>query len=149
MGLLDKLKFWKHEEGFELGKYPALEQPPGTEVQSMAPPSAAGLTEAPAETPQVFGPQQQFEDLGPAPPPPMTGIGRGQLSVAPLRESFSPIVSPSAPAPQYPTGDMQVVNAKLDTLKALLDNIAAKLDRLERSQQKEEVEVIPLQRRWR
>jgi len=157
MGLLDKLKFWKHEEGFELGKYPGLEAGQPVEgmmqgVQGMPEEqfgrAAPGMPEerfgrAPPEMRnEPFGPA---EDLGPAPPPPMMGIGRGQMSVSPLAPPASPVMQIS----QGGAGDMQVVNAKLDTLKALLDNITAKLDRLERTQQKEEVEVIPLQRRWR
>jgi hypothetical protein len=159
MGLLDKLKFWKHEEGFDLGKYPGLESGPPVEGMMQGAPglpeeqfgrAAPGLPEerfgrAPPEMRNdPFGPA---EDLGPAPPPPMSGIGR-QMSVSPLAPPASPVmqVSQGVSAAQ---NDMQVVNAKLDTLKALLDNITAKLDRLERTQQKEEVEVIPLQRRWR
>ncbi len=162
MGLLDKLKFWKHEEGFELGKYPELESGPPIEGMMQGMPeeqfgrAAPGMPEErfgrapPGMREEAFGPAPQ-DDLGPAPPPPMMGIGRGQMSVSPLAPARE-VVSPQMPqfsAAQSSQNDMQVVNAKLDTLKALLDNITAKLDRLEHTQQKEEVEVIPLQRRWR
>jgi hypothetical protein len=166
MGLLDKLKFWKHEEGFELGKYPGLESGPPVEGMMQEAPGMPARADASAGQPALLAlPEERFgsmpprmegelggmpgaepADLGPAPPPPMMGIGRGQMSVSPLAPPASPVMQVSQAAVP---NDLQVVNAKLDTLKALLDNITAKLDRLERTQQKEEVEVIPLQRRWR
>ncbi len=138
MGLLDKLKFWKKEEpaGFELGKYPALEAGPALPGQpmpggmpGMIPPS--GLTEMPTE------------DFGPAPFPPAM---RGQPSFAPAQPMAPPQAMPGADVSR----DMQVVQAKLDTLKALLDSVISKLDRLERAQQPKEEEAVPLSvRRWR
>ncbi len=143
MGIFSKLAFWKREEAapLELGQYPALEAgPPSARMPEFGPSGGPGLTEMPAEP--FGGPMPHLAELGPAPSPPMG-----------MRAPLAP--SAFAPAPVAPpadmTRDMQVVQAKLDTLKALLDNINAKLDRLERSQPpREEAETIPLSvRRWR
>lgn len=125
MGLLDKLRFWKKEEpaGFELGKYPALERAPVAEMPGMAVPPSEGLTEMPA-----------MEEVRPAPP-------------APFPER-PPAFAPTQALPDM-AREMQVVNAKLDTLKVLLDNINAKIDRLEQRQQKEEEPISLSVRRWR
>jgi hypothetical protein len=140
MGLFDKLKFWKKEEvpEFELGKYPGLEAaPPGTAMPEMAPPGGPGITEIP-----------HLEELGPVPPPP-TPLGARPFAPPgmPAPSAFAPV--PSAPA-QDMTRDMQIVQAKLDTLKVLLDSINARLERMERMQQPKEEEAVPLAvRRWR
>jgi len=174
MGMLDKLKFWKKEpEEFDMGKFPSLEQGPGlgapTEMGGMAPPSQ-GLTEMPdgmssGRMPgemnadarmgagRMPGEMPGMEEIGPAPPAPFPGMmseggrGRGQM---PAPSSFAPApVMQSASQGYDVSRDMQVVNAKLDTLKALLDSVNAKLDRMEQKQPKEE-EAIPLSvRRWR
>lgn len=135
MGFLDKLKFWKREEEmpqFDMGKYPGLEAtPPSAEMRSFAPPGSAGITEPP-----------QLDELGPAPLPPVRGIGG-----MPAPSAFAP--APSAPAYDV-SRDMQVVQAKLDTLKALLDSVIGKLERIERAQPSREEEAVPLSvRRWR
>lgn len=134
MGIFDKLKFWKREEEipqFDMDRYPGVETtPPGAELQGMAPPGGRGITEPP------------MEDLGPAPLPPSRGMGG-----IPAPSAFAP--APSAP-PYDVSRDMQVVQAKLDTLKALLDSVVGKLERIERAQQPREEEAVPLSvRRWR
>lgn len=145
MSILDKLQFWKHREteDFDMGSYPALTDRPqqGPPGMDMPPGAMAGMhTGMPGENaPSMPG----LDDMSQVPPPPMRGLG-GQ-----------PAPSAFAPAPMQAPGpdvgrEMQVVNAKLDTLKALLDSVNMKLDRMERAQApKEEVEVIPLQRRFR
>jgi hypothetical protein len=130
MGLLDKLMFWKREEAvpsFEALSFPELQSPPGTAPQPFAPPEA-GITSPP--------------DLGPAPPPPTEF--REQQFVRPGFTSAPQAMSPPAEANR----DAQLVHAKLDTLKALLESVNAKLDRLERAQTKEELPVAEV-RRWR
>lgn len=136
MSFLGRL-FGKKEEAeeLELGKYPGLEapglgQPPG--IGSA--PGGPGITEMPGER------MPGMEEIGPAPPAPFPGMGR---PVAP--SAFAP--APSALPPDM-AREMQVVNAKLDTLKVLLDSINAKIDRIE--QKPREEEAIPLSvRRWR
>lgn len=135
----------------ELGKYPDLEAGPGLgQPQEMSSPGGLGLTEMPPSEGAMAG----FEDIGQAPPAPIAGMGggsvpgmRGQLAPP---GAFAPAqVMPSAPQGYDASRDMQIVNAKLDTLKALLDSVNSKLDRMEQKQPKEE-EAIPLSvRRWR
>ena len=143
MGLLEKVMFWKKKEPeLELGKYPGLETvPPGAEMPAMGPAPAPGITEPPAPT----GPSP-LEEIGPAPPPP-TPLGRP--SAVPAPTAFQP------PAAVSPGGDMQMVNVKLDTLKALLESINTRLERMERTQEARSLEeeelakAIPTVRRLR
>lgn len=161
MGLLDKLKFWKKEEpaAFDMGKYPGLEAaPPGAELPGFAPPAglgpeAGGLPGMPGEMPAAGGPAPHPEEFGPAPPPPLV---RGPGAPAP--SAFAPALAGPAAMPTGAaigaapdlTRDMQIVQAKLDTLKALLDSVISKLERIERGQQPKEEEAVPLSvRRWR
>ncbi|MGH8742923.1 MAG: hypothetical protein ACREUY_01445, partial [Burkholderiales bacterium] len=163
MTILDKLKFWKKEEPaeFDLGRYPSLEVPPNLPgspepgqdaFPGMIPRGGPGLTEMPHEH------GMPGEELSPVPLPPNVREMRGQPSFAPARVGASadqpallalpaqlqPAFAAPAAAPAADMSrEMQVVNAKLDTLKALIDSISAKLDRIERSQQKEE-EAVPL-----
>jgi hypothetical protein len=142
MGLLDKIKFWKHESPaeFDVGKYPGLEAaPPSTAAQGFSQPAGPGITQMPML--QEAGPEPHPMELGPAPPPPEFGGSIARQTLAPA--AFAP--QPAMPA-QDLGRDMQVLQAKLDTLKALLDNINAKLDRFA----PKEEEAVPLSvRRWR
>ena len=154
MAFLDKLKFWKREEPeLDLAKYPALEGEPalpplggpgmtGPEAD-LGMPSSEGLTQMPGESPA--GPMQ-LEEIGPAPPPPgRAGFGGRTASIG-----SPPGFAPSAMTPpQDMNRDMQIVQAKLDTLKALLDNVTAKLERIDRKLPEREEEVAPSVRRWR
>jgi hypothetical protein len=148
MSIIDKIQFWKRkDEHFDLGQYPGLE--------ANAPLEPLGEGRFPEN------PVPELNELGPAPLPPQ-GMGRGQGIASPLAptragasadpSSFLTQPAPSnfAPsqAPQDSSREFQVVNAKLDTLKAILDGINAKLDRMD-APKKEEVELVPLQRRWR
>ena len=152
MAFMDRLKFWKREETpeLELGKYPALEDEPRSGMprfdQGMAPPSE-GLTQMPGESPDPSS-LPPLEEIGPAPPPPgRAEFGGRTASIG--RPSFS---SPSAAMtpPQDMNRDMQIVQAKLDTLKALLDSVTAKLERIDRKLPEREEETAPMvARRWR
>ncbi len=153
MGLLSRLFGKKDTPELELGKYPDLEAGPGLgQPQEMSSPGGLGLTEMPPSEGAMAG----FEDIGQAPPAPIAGMGmpaergvpgmRGQLAPP---GAFAPAQVMQSPSPDL-SRDMQIVNAKLDTLKALLDSVNAKLDRMERSQSPKEEEAIPLSvRRWR
>jgi hypothetical protein len=143
MAFLDKLKFWKHEEQpqLELGNYPALDSRPESPRfdGGMAPPSQ-GLTEMPGETSEPSS-MPRLEEIGMAPPPPgRTDFGGRTASIG-APSAFSP--------PQDMNRDMQIVQAKLDTLKALLDSVTAKLERIDRKLPEREEEVAPVARRWR
>ncbi len=142
MGLLGRL-FGKKEESeeLELGKFPGLEAPSAAAPPGMgSAPGGPGITEMPGgEMPPAM---PGMEEIGPAPPAPFPGMGR---PASPAPSAFAP--QPAAPTPDI-AREMQVVNAKLDTLKVLLDSINAKIDRLE--QKPREEEAVPLSvRRWR
>jgi hypothetical protein len=163
MGLLGRF-FGKKEEPaeFDIGKFPGLEAPASQALPGLgSAPGGPGLTEMPGEMPGRMDGRPDampgFDDIGNAPPAPFPGMGtegrmpagRGQL--APSAFAPAPVMQSPGAAQGYDSSrDMQVVNAKLDTLKALLDSVNAKLDRMERSQAPKEEEAIPLSvRRWR
>jgi hypothetical protein len=163
MALLDKLKFWKKEEPeFDMGKFPGLEAPDQTQPGMGSAPGMPGLTEMPASEGAMAG----FEDIGNAPPAPFPGmpgasaieqpgrslalpgglpVGRGQSAPS----AFAPAPVQQVQPQQDIMRDMQIVNAKLDTLKALLDSVNVKLDRIERVQAPREEPVELSVRRWR
>lgn len=154
MGFLSRMFGKKDTPELELGKYPDLEAGPGLgQPQEMSSPGGLGLTEMPPSEGAMAG----FEDIGQAPPAPIAGMGmqggvpgmRGQLAPPGAFAPAQVMQVPSAPQGYDASRDMQIVNAKLDTLKALLDSVNSKLDRMEQKQPKEE-EAIPLSvRRWR
>jgi hypothetical protein len=150
MSLLSRLFGKKEAPEVEMGKYPDLEQGPG-----LGQPSGIGtLSGGPGLTEAPEGAMAGFEDIGQAPPAPITGMGmpagRGQLA-APSAFAPAPVMQgPSAASGADLSRDMQIVNAKLDTLKALLDSVNAKLDRIERQAPKEEEPVqLSVRQRWR
>jgi hypothetical protein len=165
MALLDRLKFWKKEEPaeFDMGKFPGLETPDAQAPGIGSAQGGQGLTEMPASESAMAG----FEDIGNAPPAPFPGmpgalatdqpgrslalaggmpVGRGQLAPP---GAFAPAPVMQSPAMPDIGRDMQVVNAKLDTLKALLDSVNSKLDRIEQRQPREEQPMELSVRRWR
>lgn len=122
MSIIHKLKFWKHEE--ELPPLPEI--PSIGEKKIPEPGHFAGLGIEPLhdESPSFAQPS------------------------SPL--SFTPTFS--APQPQQPSfagdKDFQLLNAKLDTIRAQLENISQRLERIERianEAQQQEKEVV----RWR
>ena len=134
MTLLDKLMFWKKEEDLPklpVGRFPDLEAPGLGRPPGLPPaPGGPGLTEAPS-----LG-----EDLGPAPSPPQL-----QPVQPPAPRAFQP--APVQQGPAMSPDSMQIINAKLDTLKALIENMNVKLDRMEKQKTEEEIPVAV--RRWR
>ncbi|HSU72887.1 MAG TPA: hypothetical protein VLJ21_03500 [Candidatus Binatia bacterium] len=92
--MLEKFKFWKHDEAFH------------------------------PEEPPALPPLQQMEPLGPAQDPNF--------------QQMSQLTNHTSEK------DLELIAAKLDVLKAQLDNILQRLDRIERSAQKPEPERI----RW-
>jgi hypothetical protein len=140
MGLLSKL-FGKKEapEEFDMGKFPDMEAPVSQAPPGMgSAPGGPGLTEMPGGMPG-----EMPVDIGNAPPAPLLPM-RGQPPSA-----FAPAPVMQSPAMPDISRDMQVVNAKLDTLKVLLDSINAKLDRIEQRQPKEEEPISLSVKRWR
>jgi len=123
MALLDKMKFWKKEEeplappeGFG-----ALEEEPGRLPGEGA--------EFPGGEPGVPGPAlppiegtEQETGL----PPELQGVDR-----QPPTQARAPIQQvPTQVPPQH---QMEVISAKLDAIKASLDNINIRLERIERA----------------
>ena len=112
MSVLDKLQFWKRKDEFS-------ESSPAPGVGSPIPEEFGGMHETP---PHDFGfspAQEQFGSFGPSQP-----------------SSF----------PQQQTGDvskdLQLISAKLDTIKTLLDVVNQRLDRLDKQKGEDVV-------RWR
>ena len=140
MTLLDKLMFWKKEEALPelpVGKFPELETPGLARPPGLPPaPGGPGLTEPPS----------MGEDLGPAPSPPQ--LQPVQTPPAPRAFSPSPAPAQQGPAQTMSQDSMQVINAKLDTLKALIENMNIKLDRMEKQKTEEEIPVA-VRGRWR
>ena len=114
MSLLDKLMFWKkHDE-------PALPEP----VPSMEPPGM--------EQPAPPG----MEHLGMPP----SGPGINEPPAAPPEQHIPAAFAQAEQAQQPQQGmssdqQMQLISSKLDTIKAQLETVLQRLDRLERKEQ--------------
>ncbi len=109
MSFLGKVKFWKKEDEFDFDKL--AEQ----EVQKM--PDETGL-----------GPLPGFEERPAAEEPPVEGL-------------FTSKPAGTGPSPYKPTGtgssrdrdrDLELLNSKLDTIKALLTSVDQRLANLEK-----------------
>lgn len=141
MGVLDKIKFWKKDE-FEL---PA-DLPPPSEIPGITP---QGMDVPPMERPPAFGADFQ--------PDQQSGQSQSFSSPVSPRPQFSASVQPqfaSAPQPQFAqqpsfapiSQDQQLalISSKLDTVKAQLETVLQRLDRLERKG-----EERPYEQRWK
>jgi len=110
--VFDKLKFWKRKE---------------PELPPIAPPSAGpgplegpSMGELPAFEPSPLGME--------APATPQLGL-----------PTEKPILGVT-PKPEVADKEMQLVNAKLDAIKAVVDNINQRLDSMEKPQEKEVIQ---------
>lgn len=110
MPLFDKLKFWKKEE-------PDFDQMAEKELrtESAFPRDDLGLREKSpfGEEPSAFAPEAATISPAMAPAPPRTGYGERDR-------------------------ELELINSKLDTIKALLTTMDNRLANLERSSSKEE-----------
>lgn len=129
MSVIDKLKFWKKEEPLPAPvdlspqpEPPGMQQPPGME-QLGAPQPVPGVTEPPGMAPQ----RDQFQ-------PPESFPKSDALSHA----------QPPGAAPASHEQQMQLISSKLDTIKAQLETVIQRLDRLEQKQNGR-----PYEQRWR
>ena len=127
MSVLDKILFWrKKEEPIMSGETPPeLGLPEESEVglkplEGFEESPAAGLAPR-AAPPEMPGPMPSRE-----PPESPSSFS--------ARESFAPYQAPSA-APM--SKDLELISAKLDALKAILDNINQRLTNLEKMAQGE------------
>lgn len=126
MSFLDKVMFWKKEDEFNFDKIaekdmshdPFSQQLPGEEH---------GLSEDPFGEPQSS---------------PQLGMPQRTSGFSPQQQPRS--VSSSAPnfAPEGKDRDIELLNSKLDTIKAMLNSIDQRLSNMERGTQK------PPQRLW-
>ena len=123
MGMMDKLKFWKKEEETppefpRAAEFAPPEQSmPGGMEQMGMPRPMPGLTEPPSED---FG-QQQF------------GVQAPRAFAQ--QQQFVPVTTEQ---------QLQLMSSKLDTIKAQLETVLQRLERLERKE-----EQSPYQQRWR
>ena len=126
--MFDSLKFWKKKESV-----PA----------DIAPPAMPDLD----ANPQGMGAEP---DLGATPPGldqgpgefPKPSAGLAPEQPAAFQERASPLEMPtppgmSTPEPSAANKDFQLVNAKLDAIKAGIDHINARLDKIEIKEEKE------------
>lgn len=104
--MLEKFKFWKHKE---------------PELPDNLPP-IPGAPDLPAEMPPIGAPAP------PAGIPAAPGIPAGPPMEPTPSPAFQQMEQMSGSAQEK---DMQLIAAKLDVLKAQLDNITQRLDRLE------------------
>jgi len=132
--MLDFLKFWKKKE-------PAMPDIGG----DIAPPEApASFPERPAElgkksdlglpseSPDLTGPGIPGEDFA----RPSAGLGPEQPVAFREKDALERPMPPGA-APADSGKEFQLINAKLDTIKAGIDGLNARLDKLERKEEKE------------
>ena len=140
MAILDKLKFWKKkEEEFEPEGFGALEEEP-----------LEGMLGEPGMLPGEGMPPLPGEGTGPEFPP-MEGLPeepgkeRPDLSVTPggaggipseykrVEERAPPPMQAPQPAQPPQMNQMEVISAKLDAIRATLDSINVRLERIERA----------------
>ena|GEM_PF-4014102 len=125
--MFESLKFWKKKETVPTTPNIAPpDKPPGLDEAplDLAGPEMPGLpSEAPARPTSGLAPEQAVAFRREAGPPEMP----------------SPL-TPPAETPGESGKDFQLINAKLDTIKAGIDHINARLDKME--QPKEEKEII-------
>ena len=133
MGFGDKLKFWKKEEDdfSDLGDF-GLGDIPG--------PSASPAGPAPEKTelfPDMNTPSQGISP-GPMTPPPVqhpsTMPDMGAAEQKPESMGMAQQTFTSAPQTMQPTynKDLELISAKLDSMKAMLENINQRLANPER-----------------
>lgn len=122
--MLDFLKFWKKKEP-DFGETPDIAPPEMPDLDTKLPGMGAepDLGAKPPEFPRPAG------GLAPEQSP---GFGARE---APLEMPAPPGMSaPEAPGSNK---EFQLVNAKLDAIKAGIDHIHARLDKLEKKEEKE------------
>ena len=120
MGIFDKLAFWKKEDDFDFDKLAKKEM-----GESPLGKNDLGLN----QQPPGLGEKSPFDQPAPGtqPLPPH------------LEEPAFPGTQPVAPAPGVPTAvpaggrELELINSKLDTIKALLTSMDQRIANLERA----------------
>jgi hypothetical protein len=131
MGILNKLMFWKNEDDFDFDDLAKKEMGTGAPVQDNL-----GLDQKPSglDEKSMFQDEpaeQQESPLGQQPAAPSFG----QSATAPQQPAMAQpaMVQPVAPAPATGLKDMDLINSKLDTLKAILNSVDQRLANIEKS----------------
>ena len=120
--MLDFLKFWK-------SKAPALDEP------GITPPERPRGMEDPGAGP--MGPEPALPGM------PSEEFAKPTSTIAPEQPAAFQKIEPPAPPLGVPEAagdsnkDFQLINAKLDAIKAGIDHLNARLDRLEPKEEKE------------
>jgi len=127
--MLDFLKFWKKKE------------PTAPKAPDIAPPEKPDFGATPFGAEPDLGARPPGTDMS-ASPPGSSEFPRPAGGLAPeqspgFRPREAPIEAPSPPGAAPANKDFQLVNAKLDTIKAGIDHINARLDKLEKKEEKE------------
>jgi hypothetical protein len=130
MGMFDFMKFWKKKDDLEIPAMPADDPNLGMPGADMP-----GLEGAP---PMPGAPGME----GPPPMPgmePTTAMGPEQ---PPMFKPAEPLPATPAAQPAAQGQDMQLINAKLDAIKAGIDGLHQRMDKMELEKQKEEKEIV-------
>jgi len=140
MGLLDKLMFWKKEDEFGLDNLGTKEFNKDFNV--------GGLTDDPlkSSSPSPFGAEKSpfssegdigsSPQLGNTPFPTTTQNMPGTRSSGNSSNNFNQSAQPwqsSSPQPTNSSKDLELINSKLDTLRAMLQSIDQRLNEMERT----------------
>ncbi len=116
MGFLDKVKFWKREDDFDFDKIAQRELKSGDLAET------PDILNTP---PPGFEEKSVFDELSETAP--------SRFAATPQPRSPSPRESFSSQGVTGPNRDLELINSKLDTIKALLASLEQRLASIERA----------------
>lgn len=130
MGIFDKLLFWKRKDEFDFDDL-ANKQMPGGEMPH--PSEFAEQTQNPFEEKPVFPDNSPFDKHEEDPFGTKSSFSPTGMA-QPQKPSY-PGAQQSAPQQAYggPNRDLELINSKLDTLKAMLTTIEQRMTDIERT----------------
>ena len=135
MALLDKLAFWRKKDEFDLGDLgpmPGEKQMPGMDTSAFEKELSSEPGGFPGEEPSAF-PRTTPSDIPEEPAGPAFGAPPGPLT----RQS-----APQRPMQMYGQNrDIELLSAKLDAIRAMLENINQRLEKIERLARSSEHEI--------
>ena len=130
--MLDFLRFWKKKE--EMPEFPEAGMPE-TGMHEMPPGEFPGVSAAPGFEPtSAMAPEQ----------PPVFGREPAEMPRVFAQAEPTSLSAPSFGRPSAPSSDkdFQLINAKLDSIKASIDGLHQRLDKMEiEKQHKEEKDI--------
>jgi len=135
MAILDKLKFWKKkEEEFEPEGFGTLEEKP-LEGMPGEPGMLPGEGPGPELPPMEGLPEEPGMLPGEKPDLSLTPGGEATMpsEYKPMEQRAPPPVQTPQPAQPPQMNQMEVISAKLDAIRATLDSINVRLERIERA----------------